>query len=110
MARYIVEQIEDHKGENILLLDLRGVSIIADFFVMCSASSERQLKAIVGAIAETVKKNHGERPVHIDGDAQSGWVLVDYSTVIVHAFSHEKRSYYNLEEFWRDASVVVSIQ
>ncbi|MBN1287498.1 MAG: ribosome silencing factor [Anaerolineae bacterium] len=106
----MVDLIEDMKGENILLLDLRGVSLIADFFVICSANSERQLKAIVQEIAEKTKYNHGVRPFHIDGEASHGWVLMDYSTVIVHAFLPEKRSYYDLEDFWSDASVVVNIQ
>lgn len=106
----MVDLIEDMKGENILLLDLRGVSLIADFFVICNAASERQLKAIVKEIAERTKKNYAIRPFHIDGEAGHGWVLMDYSTVIVHVFSSEKRNYYNLEDFWNEASVVVNIQ
>ncbi len=110
LARYVVSVVEERKAEDILLLDLRGVSIIADYFVICSASSERQLRAITQNVIEHVKKEHSIRPFQVDGEASGGWVLLDYSDVIVHAFSPDTRSYYNLEGFWQDASVVVRIQ
>jgi ribosome-associated protein len=110
LARYVVGLIEDRKGEDILLLDLRGVSIIADFFVICSAPTQRQLKAIAEVIAAETKKAHGLLPYHVEGEAAHGWVLIDYSAVVIHAFSPEKRGYYDLEGLWRDAAVLVSIQ
>ncbi len=92
------------------MLDLRKVTIIADFFVICSAQSDRQLKTIVEAISVEIKKTHRVLPHHIEGEASDGWVLIDYGTVVVHAFTPESRDYYDLEGFWREAAVLVSIQ
>jgi ribosome-associated protein len=78
--------------------------------VICSVSSARQLEAVVQAVEGDTKKAHNVRPYHVDGKADEGWVLVDYSDVIVHVFMDEKRRYYNLEDFWREATVVVNIQ
>lgn len=90
-------------------MDLRSVSLLADYFVICSGESERQVKAIVDEIAEKTKEE-GVRPLHIEGDSSSGWVLVDYGGVIVHVFAPAVRDYYQLEKLWSDASVVVRIQ
>ncbi|MCZ7542490.1 MAG: ribosome silencing factor [Anaerolineae bacterium] len=110
LARYVVALVEDKKAENILLLDLRKVTIIADFFIICSAQSDRQLKTIVETVSVETKREHGILPHHIEGEAENGWVLIDYGVVVVHAFTPETRSYYDLEGFWREATVVVSIQ
>ena len=91
------------------MLDLRAVSLLADYFVICSGESERQVKAIVGEITEKMKEE-GVRPLHIEGDSSSGWVLVDYGGVIVHVFAPTMRDYYQLEELWSDASIVVRMQ
>jgi len=109
LARKIVNAIADKKGSDIVLLDLRSISLLADYFVICSGESERQVKAIVGEIIEKTKAE-GVRPLHIEGDSSSGWLLVDYGGVIVHVFSPIMRSYYQLEKLWSDALVVVRIQ
>ena len=80
LARKIVNAIADKKGSNIILLDLRSISLLADYFVICSGESERQVKAIVNEIAEKIKEE-GIRPLHIEGDPSSGWVLVDYGSI-----------------------------
>jgi ribosome-associated protein len=90
-------------------LDLHSISVLADYFVICSGESERQVKAIVDEITKKIKEE-GVRPWHIEGDSSSGWVLVDYGGVIVHVFSPVMRSYYQLEELWSDAPVVVRMQ
>jgi ribosome-associated protein len=90
-------------------LDLHSISVLADYFVICSGESERQVKAIVDEITKKIKEE-GVRPWHIEGDSSSGWVLVDYGDVIVHVFSPVMRSYYQLEELWSDAPVVVRMQ
>jgi len=112
LARDIVDIIADKKGENIVLMDLRGRTIIADYFVVCSGGSERQLKAIVEGIREEVKKDYGVTPRLVEGDAETGWVLIDFIDVVVHAFAPEVRAYYDLEEFWmaQEASVLLKMQ
>ena len=82
---------------------------MADYFVICSGESERQVKAIVDEVTERTKVE-GVRPLHIEGDSSSGWVLVDYGGVIVHVFSPVMRGYYQLEKLWNDALVVVRMQ
>jgi ribosome-associated protein len=112
LSREIVNLIADKKGEDIVLLDIREQTIIADYFIICSGSSERQLKAIVDGIDEEIKKEHQIDPRSIEGDAKTGWVLIDYVDVVIHAFAPEIRHYYNLEGFWAEngASVMLKMQ
>lgn len=112
LARFIVDTIADKKGDDIVLLDLRGRTIIADYFVVCSGASERQLKAIIEGVTEEVKKNYGIHALAVEGEAESGWVLIDYGDVVVHAFAPEVRRYYDLEGFWlqNEASILLKIQ
>lgn len=110
LARLVVDLIADRKGEDIVLLDLRHVSVIADYFVIGSANSDRQINAIVDHIREEVKKRQTLYPLQIEGRGENGWVLMDYGSVIVHVFSPTLRKYYDLEGLWRDASVLVRMQ
>lgn len=107
LARRIVEVVADKKGENVLLLDIHDISILADYFVIGSATSERQAKAIVEGIQQETKKAFDVKPLHVEGEAASGWVLMDYGDVIVHLFTPQVRAYYDLEGLWRDGRVVV---
>lgn len=90
-----------------LLLDIREVSILADYFVIGSAVSRRQTKAIVNAIIDEAKSGFDVKPRRVEGEPDSGWVLMDYEDVVVHLFAPEAREYYDLEGFWEDAQVVV---
>ena len=110
LARGIVELIADKKGSDIVLLDIRRVSLLADYFVICSGASERQVKAIVDEILEKVKKEAGTVPLNVEGVSSSGWVLVDYGSVIVHVFAPSLREYYSLEKLWSEATMVVRVQ
>jgi ribosome-associated protein len=110
LARKIVETIEDRKGSNILVLDLRELSIMADLFVIASGNSDRQLNAIADNIREEVKKAYQVRPQRTEGRGEGGWVLMDYADVIVHLFSEQARAYYNLEDLWREAPVLLRVQ
>jgi ribosome-associated protein len=85
------------------VLDLRGISTFTDFFVICSATSEPQLKAIAAEIETRLKDEHGARAVAVDGFPASQWIVLDYLQVVVHVFHHEKRAFYSLEDFWGDA-------
>jgi ribosome-associated protein len=107
VARRIVDVIADKLGEDILLLDIREVTILTDYFVIGSAVSKRQTKAIVDSITDTVREEFDIRPWRVEGDPDSGWVLMDYGDVVVHLFAPEAREYYDLEGFWEDARVIV---
>lgn len=110
LARLIADLASDKKGENVVLMDMRQVSPVTDFFVIVTGGSDRQLKAIIEHIAEETKKQHGVAPWRVEGTANNGWVLMDYGDIVVHAFLPEKRLYYDLEGLWREAPVMVRIQ
>jgi ribosome-associated protein len=110
LARHIVGIVEDKKAEDIVLLDLRPDTIIADFFIICNGNSDRQIKALVDHVRTGVKETYSKLPFSVEGAAESGWVLMDYGDVVVHLFLDEKRAYYDLEGLWREANVLLSIQ
>jgi len=92
----------DKKAKNVLVLDLQGLTIIADYFVICSGESTTQVKAIEEKVEEQFKSK-GIKPLGIEGLSYSHWVLIDYGDVIVHVFEEETRSFYELEKLWIDA-------
>ncbi|MCX7712495.1 MAG: ribosome silencing factor [Chthoniobacterales bacterium] len=94
--------VDRKKAEDILVLDLRGISSFTDFFVICSGSSDPQLKAIVEALRELADENC-RRILGEDGFPASQWVVVDFGDVIVHVFHQLRRGFYDLESLWRDA-------
>ena len=102
-----MELIADKKGEDILLLDIRDVSILADYFVIGTATSDRQAKAIVDGIKQELKQAYDVRPLNVEGEAGTGWILMDYGGIVVHLFSQEMRAYYDLEELWQAGRTVV---
>jgi ribosome-associated protein len=110
LARRIVDIASDKQAADIVLLDLRPLTVIADYFVICSGGSERQLQAIQRDIADTLRNENHIRPSHVEGAPDSGWVLMDYGDVVVHIFSPAQREYYDLEELWSAAHPVVRIQ
>ncbi|MCA0456750.1 MAG: ribosome silencing factor [Chloroflexi bacterium] len=110
LARFIVNSVEDKKAEDILLLDLRPDAIIADYFVICTGNSDRQLRALADGVREQVKEKYGKLPFSVEGTPDSGWMLMDYGDTVVHLFQEEKRSYYDLEGMWRSAHVLLQIQ
>jgi len=107
-----VNVLEDKKASDIVLLDLRPDAIVADFFVVCNGTSDRQLKALIDYVRVGVKEQYGDLlPFSTEGTAESGWVLMDYSSVVVHLFLEEKREYYDLEGLWEaESNVLLSIQ
>ena len=111
LANQIVEVIVDVQGEDVLILDLTDVTTFTDYFVICTAKSRRQLDALQAAIREATKHT-GETLLakKVEGDADTGWILIDFNSVIVHLFSEEMRAYYQLEELWRNARTVAHIQ
>jgi ribosome-associated protein len=102
--------LDETKGEDIMILDLVEVCSFTDYFVLCTGSTERMLAALADTVRSTLKKRNGLGVMKIEGDAQSGWILLDYGNVIVHLFSQDLREYYNLEELWREGKILIRIQ
>jgi len=109
MARRIVELAEDKKASDIVLLDVGALTSLADYFVVCSGGSERQLAAIADGIAEGMKAD-GVQPIGREGRSGSNWVLLDFGAVIVHVFAPPERDYYQLEKLWADAPTLLRVQ
>lgn len=101
--------LEERKAQDIVLLDVQQVTILADYFIICSATSERQIRALSGDLSRQLKASAG-KPLNVEGKPDSGWVLVDYGDVVVHVFAPDTRALYDLEEFWHEARTVVHIQ
>ena len=108
-ARSIVNALEDKIAENIILMDIRGLAVFADFFIICSGTSERMLQALADAVNEHVHQVYS-LPVHTEGRSQDGWLLVDAGDVIVHIFSPDRRAYYRLEDLWSHGKVLLRLQ
>lgn len=104
-ANIIADLIKNKKGYDIKILDLRKLSTIADFFVICSADSDRQVKAIADEIEDKLSEQR-IKCSNREGYETMNWILLDYFDVIVHVFKNEARNYYNLEKFWGDAPVI----
>jgi ribosome-associated protein len=109
VARRIVELAEDKKAADIVLLDLTGLTTLADAFVICSGGSERQLDAIADGIVEGMRAEK-IRPIGREGTAVSHWVLLDFGSVVVHIFTPPERDYYSLEKHWSEAKTVLRVQ
>ena len=109
MARRIVEVAEDKKAADIVLLDLAGLTTVADYFVICSGGSERQLGAIADGILEALRET-GVRPIGRGGEPASHWVLVDFGAVVVHVFTPLERDFYQLEKHWSEAKTILRVQ
>jgi ribosome-associated protein len=106
LARHCVAFALDKKALDPIILDLRKVSTIADYLVICSAQSEPQIKAIVNGVEKALKDEYGRYPLAVDGFPSSQWVVVDYGDVMFHIFHEQKRPVYALEDLWSDAPQV----
>lgn len=105
----MVTILEEKKGEDILLLDIHEFSDFADYFVICSGTSDRMLQALADELQEKLRQSLRLRG-RIEGQAQDGWLLLDYGDVIVHLFSPDRRSYYRLEDLWNKGKVLLRLQ
>ena len=102
------ESWEEKKGEDVKIIDIKGVTVIADYFVLASAANTNQAQALVDNVEEKLFKA-GYECRQKEGNMNSTWVLMDYGDVIVHVFSREDRLFYDLERIWRDGKIVESI-
>lgn len=105
LAAHAVDAALDKKAREVVVMDVRGVSGVADCFVVCTGESDIQIKAIAEAVKERIREAYGERPWHTEGYDNLQWVLLDYVDLVVHVFSEEKRSFYSLERLWGDAPI-----
>ncbi|MPM19976.1 Ribosomal silencing factor RsfS [bioreactor metagenome] len=105
MALVIAKALDDKKGGDIKVLETEKLTTLADYFVICTATSTTQVKALADA-CEKAMKEAGEAPHHIEGHRGGVWVLLDFSCVVVHIFMDEARKFYDLERLWRDAAQV----
>lgn len=102
----IIKGIDDVKGDDIQLLDLREIeNTVCDYFIICSGSSNTQVNAITGSIQKLVSKELKDKPWHIEGQNNSEWILMDYVNVVVHVFQKQIREFYDIESLWGDAIV-----
>jgi len=102
----ILEGIEEVKGQNIDILDLRGIeNMVCDYFIICDGTSNTQVSAIVNSVQKTVSKKIKDKPWHVEGLQNVEWVLMDYVNVVVHVFQKHIREYYDIEGLWGDAKV-----
>ncbi len=103
IALAVAELASDRKAVDIVQLDLRGLTSVADYFLICTGRSDRQVKAIHDGIHLGMKSEHGILPTRVDGATQAQWILMDYGDVIVHIFTPEMREFYRLEQLWGEA-------
>jgi ribosome-associated protein len=109
LARRIVDLASDKKAADIVLLEIGALTTLADYFVICSGSSERQLGGIVDGIAEGLRAD-GVRPIGREGSSTAHWLLIDYGSVVVHVMAPPEREYYQLERLWADAPMLLRLQ
>jgi len=106
LITFTINGIEDVKGQNITILDLREIeNTVCDYFIICDGNSNTQVNAIVNSVQKKVSKNTKEKPWHIEGSENAEWVLMDYVDVVVHVFQKHTRQYYDIENLWGDAKI-----
>jgi ribosome-associated protein len=101
--------LEDKKGEDIILMDIHEQVIFADYFVICTGTSDRMLQALSDSAVEQVKQKYALN-ARVEGSARDGWVLVDFGDVLLHLFSPDRRDYYRLEDLWSQGKILLRLQ
>lgn len=109
IARRSVDLAADKKAADIVLLDIAGLTTLADYFVICSGASERQLGAIADGIVEGLRED-GVRPIGREGSANAHWLLLDFGAVVVHVMAPPEREFYQLERLWGDGQLLLRVQ
>ena len=105
MAMIAVAALEEKKAKDIKILDISGVSVLADYFIIASGSNRNQVQAMADNVEEVLGKA-GVHPKQIEGYQTANWILMDYGDVVIHIFDEENRLFYDLERIWRDGKVV----
>jgi len=108
VKKFVVEGLQEIKGQNITVLDLREIeNAVTDFFIIAEGNSNTQVNSLADSVHKVVRENVGDRPWHIEGRDNSEWVLMDYVTVVVHVFQKGIREFYDLEGVWGDAEITI---
>lgn len=105
MAKLAILALEDKKAEDISLIDISEVSVLADYFLIASGSNRNQIQALIDSVEEKLGKN-GCNPKQIEGYENANWILMDYGDIIVHVFDRDNRLFYDLERIWRDGKKI----
>ena len=105
MVKLEIHALEDKKGEDIRIIDIRQVSVLADYFIIASGSNANQVQAMTDNVEEILGKS-GYEPRQIEGYRNANWILMDYGDIIVHVFCREDRLFYDLERIWRDGKIM----
>ncbi len=105
MAKLVVEALEDKKGEDIKIIDISEVSVLADYFIIASGTNRNQVQALSDNVSEKLGKA-GAHPRQVEGYDSANWILLDFGDVIVHIFDSENRFFYDLERIWRDGKLI----
>lgn len=105
LAELVVRALDSKKGKHIKALETEALTTLAEYFVICTGTSNTQIKALADAVEQALS-DAGEEPHHIEGHRDGTWVLMDYSAVVVHIFTEEAREFYDLERLWKDANDV----
>ncbi len=105
MVQLAYHALEEKKGEDITVIEIKDISIIADYFIIANGTNSSQVDALVSSVSEVLGKS-GFEPKRIEGVRSASWILMDYGDVVVHVFSKEDRLFYNLERIWRDGKTI----
>ena len=106
LVKAVIEVIKEHKGKEVVSLDLRGIeTAVSDYFIVCHGTSNTHISSLADNVRKDVSKKIKEKPWHIEGESNKEWVLLDYFDVVVHIFNKEKRDFYKLENLWADANI-----
>lgn len=105
MVKIAYKALDDKKAEDIKIIEIGKVSVIADYFIIANGTNSSQVDAMVDQVTDELAK-HKVHPARVEGAHSSGWILMDYNDVIVHVFSREDRSFYDLERIWKDGKTV----
>jgi ribosome-associated protein len=104
-----VDALEDKKAEDILLLDLKGITSFTDYFIISTATSSRMLNALADGVLEQTRSRHKKKG-RLEGVPEAGWMIIDYGDIVVHLFDAEVRQYYNLEDLWNKGRILLRVQ
>ncbi len=108
IAVFFAQVLEEKKAKDIVILDIKKLSIIADYFIISTAQSTIHLKTLINTVIKKIKESNIKRNVNYEGDENTGWVILDCGDIIIHLFSEEKRNYYHLEHLWQEAKRITS--
>lgn len=105
----MVRALEDKKAENIVLLDLQEITLFTDYFVLCSGTSDRMLRSLLNTAKDAMHEKFDLKG-KIEGNPSNGWIAVDFTDFVLHIFSPQQRSFYNLEELWANGKILLHVQ